>query len=128
MKKALVAAFALMIATPAFAALPPQYYQQARANAADVVVINVTEVGQPPEIGHGDCAVKGTVAVVERGATYTVGQDITVAVPCRLPNAPIMVGAIQWKSFEALSAAPAGRAFLNDGDTVKVVTTGKSGA
>ncbi len=115
MKSALVAAFLLMTATPAFAALAPQYYLDARTNAADVVVINVVEVGPPPAIGHGPCAVKGIVASVERGTTYSVGQEIIVAVHCRLPNAPMMVGAVQWKSFEALSAAPAGRAFLNDG-------------
>ena len=115
MKSVWLAALALLVATPAFAALPPIYYQQARTNAADVVVINVSEVGQPPEIGYGDCPVKGTIAVVERGTTYAVGDAITITVPCRLPNAPIMVGGVQWKSFESLSAAPAGRAFLNDG-------------
>ena len=116
MKRTLLAGLALVAsATTAHAALPPQYYQQAREEAADVVVIDVRDVGAPPEIGYGECAVSGLVASVERGETYAVGQDITIAVPCRLPNARMMVGAVQWKSFEALSAAPAGRAFLNDG-------------
>lgn len=116
MKRTLLAGLALLAsATSAHAALAPQYYQQAREEAADVVVIDVRDVGAPPAIGYGECSVSGVVASVERGETYAVGQDITIAVPCRRPDAPMMVGAVQWKSVEALSAAPAGRAFLNGG-------------
>jgi len=116
MKHALLAGFVLLaFAAPAFAALPPQYYQQARDNAADVVVIDVREVGSPPAQGYGDCAVSGTVAAVERGETYAVGDEITLAVPCMLPDARVPIGGVQWKGVEALRAAPAGRAFLNNG-------------
>lgn len=115
MKRALIAAIALLTATPAFAALAPEYYQRARDEAADVVVISVTDVSAPPERGYGDCNVTGQVAAVERGETYTVGQDITISVSCSLPNARVPIGGVLWKGYEALRAAPAGRAYLNNG-------------
>jgi hypothetical protein len=106
----------LFLAAPASAALAPQYYQAARDEAADVVVIDVRDVDAPPPwVGHGECVVEGVVAAVERGAAYTVGQAIKVTVPCMRSGRDIPAGAVQWKRIADLRAARAGRAFLNGG-------------
>lgn len=117
--RALLSALVLAsVALPAHAALAPHYYEQARTQAADVVVIDVTSVTPPPSAptGHGRCVVAGTVAAVERGTRYTVGEEISVEVLCRYPHAEMMAGPVQWKDVATLSAAPHGRAFLNNGE------------
>ena len=118
MRALLYALVLTSVALPAHAALAPHYYEQARAEAADVVVIDVSSVTPPvaATTGHGPCVVAGTVAAVERGARYTVGEEITIEVLCRLPHAEMMVGPVQWKDVATLSAAPRGRAFLNNGE------------
>lgn len=114
--RALVFGFALLLAAPAFAALPPQYYEQARRDAADIVVIEVREVAPPPSTqGFGACTVTGRVIGVLRGATYQQGAEIQIDVPCMHQGARVPIGGVLYKPFEALRQAPYGRAYLNDG-------------
>lgn len=112
----LLALALLGLTPPAHAALAPEYYEQARAEAADVVVIDVADVGGPPFLrGYGFCSVEGVVSAVERGARYTVGEEITLSVPCMRPHAEPPAGPTIWQDYKTLRDAPAGRAFLNDG-------------
>lgn len=112
-----LAAIAVCGATSAWAALAPEYYQRAREQAADVVVIDVAHV-DPPARPAGDCQVLGAVRSVERGTTYRVGQEIEITVPCMRPSAEIPSGPVIWQDLTTLSRAPAGRAFLNNGALV----------
>ncbi|MFG1425655.1 hypothetical protein [Roseixanthobacter glucoisosaccharinicivorans] len=106
---------ALMLAglsAPAQALLAPQYYEQARKEAASVIVIAVNAV-TPPSEGYGACQVNGQVKAVERGAAYAVGQDVTLAVPCRKAGAQPPLGGTIYQDVDALRAAPFGRAYLD---------------
>lgn len=94
------------------ALLAPQYYEQARKEAASVIVIAVTAV-TPPSEGYGACQVKGQVQAVERGATYAAGQDVVLAVPCRKADAQPPLGGTIYQDVNLLSAMPFGRAYLD---------------
>lgn len=100
------------LAAPAQALLAPQYYEQARREAASVIVIAVSAV-TPPSEGYGACQVKGQVQAVERGAAYAVGQDVTLAVPCRKAGAQPPLGGTIYQDVDALSATPFARAYLD---------------
>ncbi len=114
--RTLVFGLALLLAGPAFAALPPQYYEQARRDAADVVVIEVREVAPPPLApGFGACTVSGRVIGVLRGEAYQQGADIQIDVPCMHQGARVPIGGVLYKPFETLRESPYGRAYLNDG-------------
>lgn len=104
---------AIAAATPAFAALAPQYYEQARREAAEVVVIRVERVEEPGFFrDHGDCTVIGKITAVERGRAYRVGSPARITVPCMKPDANIPAGGVQWQSMGRLKASKSGRAFM----------------
>ena len=106
----------LCAATPALAALPPQYYEQARREAGDVVVLEMESVDEPPQTtGYGACAVHGRVIGVERGTSYELGAPISIDVPCRFRAARSPIGGVLYHDFETLREAPYGRAYLNGG-------------
>jgi hypothetical protein len=106
-------ALALMFAAPALAALPPQYYDQARRDATDVIVIEVAEVGQPPVTGYGNCTIRGRVIGVLRGHRYQRGYSAVIQVPCRYERSQTLVGGILYQTFEQLRTYPYGRAYLD---------------
>lgn len=113
MKHVAALLFLALSAGPAIAALAPEYYEEARANAASVVVIDIERVRTPPLWrATGDCVVEGRVAAVERGALHAVGDAISVRVPCRRPNADIPAGGVQWEEMGALKRSERGRAWL----------------
>ncbi|WP_341989393.1 hypothetical protein [Azorhizobium sp. AG788] len=97
---------------PAFALLAPKYYEQARRQAPNVVVLAVETVTEPPA-GYGACAVAGTVRKVERGRLYKPGAAVTIAVPCRKPGVQPPLGGTIYADPAALRAAPFGRAYLD---------------
>jgi hypothetical protein len=104
---------AAAVASPAVAALAPEYYEAARKNAPDVVVFKVEKVeAVRPASGRGECKVSGKVEAVERGAHYRVGGPITVAVPCIWPNAEMMAGPVMWQTPAGLKASKRGRAWM----------------
>jgi hypothetical protein len=112
--RALFAALALTaLATPACAALAPQYYQEAREKAPNVVVFDVLGVATPRGEA-GNCMVTGKVIRAERGTKYKPGDDLLIAVPCRSPRAPVRVGATVWQDMEALVRSAHGKAYLDD--------------
>ncbi|MEP9365921.1 hypothetical protein [Xanthobacter sp. VNH20] len=108
----IAAAMVAGLSAPAQALLAPQYYEQARNEAASVIVIAVRAV-TPPDAGFGSCRVAGRVQAVERGATYAVGQDVSLAVPCRKAGAQPPVGGTIYQDVDALRATPFGRAYLD---------------
>ncbi|HQS09652.1 MAG: hypothetical protein B7Y12_11150 [Rhizobiales bacterium 24-66-13] len=108
----IAAAMVAGLAFPAQALLAPHYYEQARREAASVIVIAVRAVTSPSE-GFGTCRVTGQVKAVERGAAHAVGQDITLAVPCRKAGAQPPLGGTIYQDVDALRATPFGRAYLD---------------
>lgn len=114
MRRVLLAFLFAMVASPAIAALAPEYYQRARDEAASVVVISVERVrGLHFTRGNGACAVEGEVAAVERGDAYQIGQKVTITVPCRRRNAENIATGVVFQEFDALRASERGRAWLD---------------
>lgn len=111
--RSLAFALALLFAAPALAALPPQYYEQARRDATDIIVIEVSEVGQPPLTGYGDCTVRGRVIGVLRGQRYQRGYSATLQVPCAHAAARTPIGGVLYQVWEQLRTYPYGRAYLD---------------
>lgn len=105
---------AAALASPAFAALAPEYYKKARDEAAHVVVFRVesVEAVRPPS-GRGECRVAGKVESVERGAHYRAGGAIMVKVPCIWPDAEMMAGPVMWQTPAGLKASKRGRAWMS---------------
>lgn len=104
---------ATLIATPAAAALAPEYYEAARRDAPDVVVFEVQKVATPTPLSFGTCKVSAKVTVVERGTRYSVGQALVIDTPCARPGAPIPEGGTVWQDMSDLRFSSHGRAFLN---------------
>lgn len=117
--RALLVALALAgTATPALAALAPQYYEQARQNAPNVIVFDVVKV-TPPDAPSGDCLVEGKVIRSERGDRYAAGDAVKIEVPCMKPRAPVKSGPTVWQDMDALVRSAHGKAWLdNDGNLV----------
>lgn len=97
---------------PAAALMPPYVYEEARRDAASVIVIEVHGV-KPPQESFGACTVAGTVTRVERGTTYNKGQSVTIAVPCARPGARPPIGGTIWQPVESLEKSRFGRAYLD---------------
>jgi len=102
---------ALALAPNAAALLPPQAYAEARANAANVVVIDVDGV---EFVSDSLCAVSGRVAQVERGEKYEAGAEVRIDTPCRGHVAVMpMPGPVIYQDSAALQASTRGRAYLD---------------
>jgi hypothetical protein len=112
--RALFLLAAIFVNAPAFAALPPQYYEEARANAENVLVVRVERVaGLPFMRGYGDCRVSGVVETVERGSRHRTGETIQISVPCMRQNAQIPASGVQYEQVSELRRSHWGRAWLN---------------
>ncbi len=110
-----------MAATPALADIDPRYHAEAKAAAAQVVVMAIDQfdasgVGRD---GMGDCTLRGRIATVERGVRLAPGGSLTVTVPCHIARAELPSSGIQWQAVERLRHAERGRVWLNaDGGQV----------
>lgn len=102
-----------LVATPAAAALAPEYYEAARREAPDVIVFEVQRVATPTPLAFGPCQVSARVMTVERGTRYSVGQELVIQTPCARPGAPIPAGGAVWQDMSTLRFSTHGRAFLN---------------
>lgn len=111
-RAAFAAAVLLVGAPPAFALMSPQVYATARDGAKSVIVLAVEGVTLTPR-AFGTCAVTGTVKVVERGEAYTVGQKVTLDVPCAKPDALPPIGGTIYQETDKLQASKFGRAYLD---------------
>lgn len=109
-----IAVLSLLLAAPAAAMMAPEYYQQARDEAPNVIVIAVHEV-EPAKDDMGSCIVHGIVATVDRGTKYAVGDDVAIAVDCLGPKATdVPVGGTIWQDMPTLVKSHRGRAWLDD--------------
>ena len=105
---------ALAMAGSAQALLPPQYYEQARTEAKDIVTIDIASVSKPAG-SYGDCAVSGPVIEVERGTAFKVGQTITLSVACIAgPDTP-PPGPRLWADYGKLTHSKRLKAWTNGG-------------
>lgn len=93
--------------------MAPEYYERARKNAPDVIVVKVGGV-TAPEASFGNCQVRGTVAKVERGSRYAIGSAVDISVPCRKPGATPPLGPVLYNAFADLQTYPFGRAYLQE--------------
>ena len=83
-RRALLAGGLLVFITAgAGAELPPHAYEQARAEAAAVVLLEVEQVGGPGRrnVGSGLCRIVGRVVAVERGSAR-VGDRVVYLTDC----------------------------------------------
>lgn len=113
MMKLFVPALGLvLVAGAAQAALAPQYYQNARDTAANVVVLKITRV-TPPQSDQGECKVAGKVRQIERGTLYKARQAIVVQVPCMTPGALVPTGPTIWQWTTELKRGAQARAWIN---------------
>jgi len=108
-----LALLAALVASPVSAALSPCVYDDLVAEAQTVVQIDDISLGLAPL--SRSCPVSGTVRAVIRGEA-TVGERITVRVPCRNPDG--MVGPDVYTSPRALRAATAAELHLTSAGTI----------
>lgn len=113
-----VAAAGALAAGPAAALMPPYVYENARRDAASVIVLEVKAV-TPPGGGYGNCGVDGVVRAVERGTAFKPGDAVRIGVPCVEPGAQPPLGGTMYQAVGTLSASKYGRAWLGpDGQVV----------
>jgi hypothetical protein len=106
------------LAGPAFAELPPAAYERARAEATDVVVLDVSRVQMlAPGVMEGTCEIEGRIANVERGER-PLGEDLRFTVPCIDENWQPRPGPFPGYPETALARALQVRVWLKDGATV----------
>ena len=118
MKPLLLACFLAAAAGPALAVMAPQYYEQARNEAPEVVIIEVASVKPPSGRDFGECLVRGRINRVERGRRR-VGEHLELSVSCAGPRAQIPSGGTLWQDLERLKHSRYGRAFLGaDGGVI----------
>lgn len=111
-----VAVWLALGAGPAAALMPPYVYENARRDAASVVVLRVRKVTTPAG-GYGACRVSGVVRKVERGPLRP-GMVLRLDVPCVKPGAQPPLGGTIYQPVAALVRAPYGRAWLDAGGLV----------
>lgn len=107
----LVAGLAWGVA-PAAALMPPYVYENARRDAASVIVLEVQAV-TPPAEGYGACRVAGVVRQVERGTSLQPGARVELGVPCVQPGVQPPIGGTIYQSVPTLAASRFGRAWLD---------------
>lgn len=99
-------------------ALPPYVFEQARAQAAEHVQINVTQVGAVRPLGGstrgiaGQCPVSGIVVQSFRGR-LRIGETVSFEVACASRDADLPVGGTVWTDLDALRAARVVEAYFN---------------
>lgn len=104
---------AALILAPASAALHPKYYEEARAKAPNVIVLDVLKVTRPAG-DSGDCKVAGRVIRAERGERYKAGDAVEILVPCMTRKAMIRSSGRVWLDMDALVRSAHGKAYLGE--------------
>jgi len=110
---------ACAIAGPALAELPPYVYERARAEAAEVVVLQVSRVQMlAPGTTEGQCEIEGRVTAVERGSPRASGDEIRFTVDCIDETWTPRPGPFPGYQETALARAAQVRVWLTDGQPV----------
>ncbi|MDQ0506409.1 hypothetical protein [Xanthobacter agilis] len=107
-----MAVLATLAAGPAFALMPPYVYENARRDAASIIVLRVKTVTTPAG-GYGVCLVKGVVRRVERGSTFKPGMAVALDVPCMKAGAQPPPGGTIYQQVDKLVVSKYGRAWLD---------------
>lgn len=104
---------ATLTVAPASAALHPKYYEEARAKAPNVIVLDVLKVTRPAG-ESGDCKVAGRVIRAERGERYKAGDAVEILVPCMTEEASVRTSGRVWLDMDALVRSAHGKAWLDN--------------
>lgn len=117
MRVRFAAVLLVLYSLPALAVLPPDLYQQARAEADHHVQIAVTKVSVPWKT-PGDCTVFGTVVTVFRsaGGVLAEGTPVRFDVSCSRQGDDIPVGGTLWQNAWHLERAKFFEAYLMGDD------------
>ena len=116
----LIAGVLAATAAPAWAELPPHVYEQARAEADTVMIIDVSEVvGLGDGQATGTCVVRGVVSEIQRGDRHAVGDAVSVDAPCVGPNYQPMPGPFPGYDARALKTVQRALVFMKDGELVR---------
>lgn len=99
-------------ATAAHADIDPRYHAEAKAAAANVVIVDVVTM-RTPRTPTGFCLIEGRVAAVERGRRLRAGDSLSLSVWCRDARAEPTVGATQWQASERMATVRRGRVWLD---------------
>jgi hypothetical protein len=103
-------------ATAANAALAPEWYRKARAEAPYHVQVAVRRV-VPPSPSPGACMVDGDIVTIFRDTpgSLDVGAPISFAVSCMQPGDLVPIGGTIWTQINRLEAARYIEAYLSGG-------------
>jgi len=107
----------LALASPGGAVLAPEYYAQARNQAAYHIQVRVMSVNGPAKT-PGECAITSEVVRIFRDMTGTLRQATRLAftVSCRKADDETMVGGTLWQDYDSLLRAEYLEVFLNKSD------------
>jgi len=96
----------ILLTTSAHALMAPEFYRQARAEAAFHVQVAIDKV-TPPAKGPGSCMVEGKVAEVfkDAGNKLPVGAPVSFSVACRREGEEAPIGGTMWTDTDALKSA-----------------------
>jgi tetratricopeptide (TPR) repeat protein len=108
--------FALLAVSGASAVLPPQVYENARAEATYHVQVKIATVS-PPSRTPGDCETTGEVVRIfrDKSGTLRLGTRVDFTVSCMRRGDPPIIGGTLWTDYDALMRARYLEAFLNPG-------------
>jgi len=110
-----VTAWAFVSLTSAsHAVLAPEYYAQARSEAAYHVQVRVMSVNGPAKT-PGECAITSEVVRIFRDITGTLKQATRLAftISCRRADDETIVGGTLWQDYDSLLRAEYLEVFLN---------------
>lgn len=108
----LTALVGLGLLAPAFAALPPQYYQRARENAGMHLQLRVEKVKLIPLRQLHNCQIQATVLHDFRGDTLP-GTPVEFDLNCTTATVRPMPGPDAWHDYQGLKSAQFMEGFFN---------------
>jgi hypothetical protein len=106
----------VLLAASAQALMAPEFYRQARADAAFHVQVAVDKV-TPPAKGPGSCLIEGKIATVFRdaGNKLPVGAPVSFSIACHRDGEQVPIGGAKWTDTETLKNAKYIEAYLVPG-------------
>ena len=96
----------------AHAALPPEYYSNAREGAPHHLQLRIDGVSLVPGLASANCEVRATVLRDFRGDA-AAGTPMAFTLNCLAPGVSPMPGAAAWHDYAALRAARFAEGFFN---------------
>ncbi len=100
------------LSASAHAALPPEYYSNARAEAAHHLQLRIDAVTLEPGAGSANCEVRGRVLRDFRGEA-AAGTPLAFTLNCLAPGVSPMPGASSWHDYAQLKTARFAEGFFD---------------